>query len=101
MHLLQQSSIHCLNGQLIPYFIGHPETMHEDCVNLQQDRRRERLLNLGRLPEKNVRRTSDHRDVPRYFQDPNFVRLVSERYSNDLNIFYGNCSNEQLIEGDI
>ena len=100
VHLLPQSSILCLNGELIPNFIGHLETMQEDWVKLQQELSREGLPKLGRLPQKNVRRNSDHRDVPRYFQDPNFVRLVSQRYGNDLKIFYGNRSNEQLIQGD-
>tara|TARA_B100000674_G_scaffold89552_1_gene62098 strand:+ start:1999 stop:2694 length:696 start_codon:yes stop_codon:yes gene_type:complete len=101
VHLLPQSSILCLNGELIPNFIGHLETMQEDWIKLQQELNREGLPKLGRLPEKNVRRNSDHRDVPRYFQDSNLVRLVSERYGNDLSIFYGNHSNEQLIKGDI
>lgn len=101
VHLLPQSSILCLNGELIPNFIGHLETMQEDWIKLQQELSREGLPKLGRLPEKNVRRNSDHRDVPRYFQDPSLVRLVSERYGNDLSIFYGNHSNEQLIKGDI
>ena len=101
VHLLPQSSILCLNGQLIPNFIGHLETMQEDWENLQQELSREGLPKFGRLPQKNVRRQSDHHDIPRYFKDPNSVRLASERYGNDLNIFYGNCSNEQLIKGDI
>ena len=101
IHLLPQSSILCLNGELIPNFIGHLETMQEDWENLQQELSREGLPKLGRLPQKNVRRKSNHHDIPRYFKDPNSVRLVSERYGNDLNIFYGNCSNEQLIKGDI
>ena len=101
VHLLPQSSILCLNGELIPNFIGHLETMQEDWIKLQQELSREGLPKLGRLPEKNVRRNSDHRDVPHYFQDPNLVRLVSERYCNDLSIFYGNHSNQQLIKGDI
>ena len=101
VHLLPQSSILCLNGQLIPNFIGHLETMQDDWVNLQQELSREGLPKLGRLPQKNVRRNSDHHDIPHYFQDPKFVRLVSERYGNDLNIFYGNRIKKQLIEGDI
>ena len=101
VHLLPQSSILCLNGELIPNFIGHLETMQEDWIKLQQELSREGLPKLGRLPEKNVRRNSDHRDVQCYFQDSSLVRLVSERYGNDLRIFYGNHSNEQLIKGDI
>jgi len=37
VHLLPQSSILCLNGELIPNFIGHLETMQEDWVKLQQE----------------------------------------------------------------
>ena len=99
VHLLPQSSILCLDGQLIPNFVGHLETMQKDWRNLQQQLNREGLPKLGRLPEKNVRRGSDHRDVPHYFEDPSFIRLVTDRYGNDLETFYGNQSNEQLIRG--
>ena len=100
VHLLPQSSILCLDGQLIPSFVGHLETMQEDWIALQRQLRREHLPKLGRLPEKNVRRGSDHRDVPRYFQDPSFVRLVADRYGDDLEYFYRNQSNDQLIQGN-
>ena len=100
VHLLPQSSILCLNGQLIPNFVGHLETMQMDWANLQQQLNREGLPKLGQLPEKNVRRSQDHRDVPLYFQDPIFARIVADRYGNDLNTFYANQSNKQLIEGD-
>ena len=101
VHLLPQTSILCLAGQLIPNFIGHLETMDRDWAALQQQLRRERLPQLGGLPEKNVRRGSDHRDVPRYFEDPGFVRLVTDRYGDDLECFYGAQSNEQLIQGHV
>ena len=84
IHLLPQSSILCLKGQLIPNFVGHLETMGQDWALLQQLLRRERLPQLGKLPEKNVRCNANDRDVPRYFEDPGLVRLVAERYGNDL-----------------
>ena len=100
VHLLPQSSILCLDGQLIPSFIGHLETREKDWIALQQQLSREGIPKLGRLPTKNVRRGRDHRDVPRYFQDPSFVRLVANRYGNDLEYFYGKHSHDQLIQGD-
>ena len=99
IHLLPQSSILCLNGQLIPNFVGHLETMGQDWGLLQQLLRRERLPQLGKLPEKNVRRNANDRDVPRYFEDPGLVRIVAERYGNDLECFYGDQTTEQLIQG--
>ena len=99
IHLLPQSSILCLKGQLIPNFVGHLETMGQDWALLQQLLRRERLPQLGKLPAKNVRRNTNDRDVPRYFEDPGLVRIVAERYGNDLECFYGDQTAEQLIQG--
>jgi len=99
IHLLPQSSILCLKGQLIPNFVGHLETMGQDWALLQQLLRRERLPLLGKLPAKNVRRNANDRDVPRYFEDPGLVRIVAERYGNDLECFYGDQTTEQLIQG--
>ena len=100
VHLLPQSQILCLDRQLIPNFVGHLETMEEDWCVLEQQLRRERLPGLGALPEKNVRRGSNHRDVPRYFEDSGLIRLVTNRYEEDLERFYGGKSAEQLIQGD-
>ena len=100
IHLLPQSIILCLERQLIPNFVGHFETMDQDWRSLQQQLRREGLPKLGALPEKNVRRVSDHRDVPDYFKDPGLVRIVTERYGDDIELFYGNKTTEQLIQGE-
>ena len=100
IHLLPQSIILCLERQLIPNFVGHLETMDQDWRSLQQQLRREGLLELGALPKKNVRRVSDHRDVPDYFKDPGLVRIVTERYGDDIELFYGNKTTEQLIQGE-
>ena len=99
IHLLPQSIILCLEGQLIPSFVGHLETMHQDWSSLQQQLRRENLPKLGALPQKNVRRGSDHRDVPDYFKDPGLIRIVTERYGDDIELFYRNKTTEQLIQG--
>ena len=100
VHLLPQSQILCLDRQLIPNFVGHLETMEEDWCVLEQQLRRERLPGLGALPEKNVRRGSNHQDIPRYFEDSGLIRLVNNRYEEDLEMFYGGKSAEQLIQGD-
>ena len=100
IHLLPQSIILCLERQVIPNFVGHLETMDQDWRSLQQQLRREGLPELGALPEKNVRRVSDHRDVPDYFKDPGLVRIVTERYGDDIELFYGNKTTEQLIQGE-
>ena len=73
--------------------------MEEDWSILEEQLRRERLPKLGKLPEKNVRRGSNHRDVPHYFEDSGLIRLVTNRYEEDLERFYGSESIEQLIQG--
>ena len=100
IHLLPQCKILCHERQLIPNFVGHLETMDQDWSALQLQLRRESLPNLGDLPEKNVRRRTDHRDVPSYFEDPSYVRIVIERYGEDLELFYGNKTTEQLVQGE-
>ena len=100
IHLLPQSTILCLERQLIPNFVGHLETMDEDWIVLQQILRREGLPDLGALPEKNVRRGSSHRDVADYFQDPGLIQIVTERYGDDIEWFYGDKTTEQLINGE-
>ena len=100
VHLLPQSSILCLNEQIIPNFVGHLETMVQDWQELQQQLRREGLPLLGPLPEKNVRRGANPHDMPHYFEDPGLVRIVAKRYQGDLEQFYGNKTTEQLIQGE-
>lgn len=100
IHLLPQSIILCLDRQLIPNFVGHLETMDQDWIVLQQMLRREGLPDLGTLPEKNIRRGSNHRDVANYFKDPGLIRIVTQRYGDDIEWFYGNKTTEQLINGE-
>ena len=101
VHLLPQSNILCLDGQLIPSFIGHLETMESDWQQLQRRLRQERLPTLGNLPEKNRRRSDDHSDVVRYFEDSGLVQLVADRYGNDLKLFYSNIDLDHLSRGEL
>ena len=101
VHLLPQSSILCLDGQVIPSFVGQMEQMGHHWNALQHWLRRERLPQLGNLPEKNVRRGDDRSDLQGYFSDPTTVRLVEQRYGEDIFLFYGGLSVSQLISGDI
>ena len=101
VHLLPQSSILCLDGQLIPNFIGRLETMERDWQHLQRRLRQERLPTLGNLPEKNRRRSDDHSDVIRYFEDSRLVQLVADRYGNDLKLFYGDIDLDHLSRGEL
>ena len=79
VHLLPQSSILCLDGQLIPSFIGRMETMETDWQRLETRLKQERIPPLGPLPEKNRRRGDDHTDVSQYFADSGLVQLVVDR----------------------
>ena len=101
VHLLPQSSILCLDGQLIPNFIGRLESMATDWQQLETCMKRERLPSLGNLPEKNRRRSDDHSDVSQYFADPGLVQLVVERYGDDLDLFYGNVDLQDLSRGQL
>ena len=83
-----------------PSFVGQMEQMQTHWQSLQSWLRRERLPELGGLPEKNVRRGDDRSDLPRYFADPAMVRLVQQRYGDDIDLFYGYLSIEQLISGE-
>ena len=97
IHLLPQSKILCLDGQIIPNFIGHLETIDEDWSLLQKMLRQENIPILGELPQKNVRRDSESRDIPHYFKDAGLIRLVTERYKEDFEKFYGNKNIDDLI----
>ena len=99
VHLLPQSSILCLDGQLIPNFIGRLETMESDWQRLEARLKQERLPALGNLPEKNRRRGVDHSDVSSYFEDSGLVQLVVERYRDDLELFYHGVDLQQLSQG--
>ena len=98
VHLLPQCTILCIDGQLIPNFIGHLETMREDWEALQKAMLREGLPSLGNLPEKNVRRSADHGDVIHYFKDPGLIKTVVNRYGEDIERFYAGQTIEQLIK---
>ena len=100
VHLLPQVSILCVDGQLIPSFVGQMEQMSTHWQALQDWLRRERLPELGGLPEKNVRRGDDRSDLKQYYADPATVRMVQNRYGDDIALFYGNLSTDQLISGE-
>ena len=101
VHLLPQSSILCLDGQLIPNFIGRLETMATDWQHLESCMKREGLPSLGNLPEKNRRRSDDRSDVSQYFSDPGLVQLVVDRYGDDLDLFYGAFDLQDLSRGHL
>ena len=101
VHLLPQSSILCLDGQLIPNFIGRLETMATDWQHLETCMKREGLPSLGNLPEKNRRRSDDRSDVSQYFSDPGLVQLVVDRYGDDLDLFYGAFDLQDLSRGHL
>ena len=101
VHLLPQSSILCLDGQLIPNFIGRLETMATDWQHLETCMKREGLPSLGNLPEKNRRRSDDRSDVSQYFSDPGLVQLVVDRYGDDLDLFYGAFDLQYLSRGHL
>ena len=98
IHLLPQSKILCLDGQLIPNFVGRLETIDEDWKTLQKTLRQENLPDLGILPGKNVRRSPNNQDIQNYFEDSGLVRIITERYGEDIERFYGNKRIEELTQ---
>ena len=100
VHLLPQTSILCVDGKLIPSFVGQMEQMQSHWVSLQQRLRRERLPNLGEIPSKNVRRGDKRDDLRELFSDPGLVHLVIERYGDDISTFYSKSDVQQLISGE-
>ena len=101
VHLLPQSTILCVEGTLVPSFIGRMESMQKDWDQLNLTLRREGLPDLGKLPKKNIRRGSDRSDVAHYFQDPGSVRLAKSLYETDLDLFYGDVSPSDLLRGNL
>ena len=99
VHLLPQSSILCLDGQLIPNFIGRLESIESDWQQLKIRLKQERLPSLG--SRKNRRRSDDHGDVGQYFSDPGLVQLVVDRYGDDLDLFYGDVELQDLSRGHL
>ena len=97
VHLLPQSTILCHEDALIPNFVGRLESMAEDWAQLQRVMRRECLPELGKLPQKNVRRGDDRSDIRNYFKDSGLIRLATRRYHMDFERFYGSMKPEQLI----
>ena len=100
VHLLPQASMLCVDGQLIPSFVGQMEQMAMHWKALQVWLRRERLPELGSIPSKNVRRGDDRDDLRQLFSDPGLVRLVEDRYADDLATFYPTRSIQELISGE-
>ena len=101
VHLLPQSTILCVEGTLVPSFVGRMENMQKDWDRLNLTLRREGLPDLGKLPKKNIRRGADRSDVAHYFQDPGLVRLAKSLYETDLDLFYGDASPSDLLRGNL
>ena len=100
VHLLPQASILCIDGKLIPSFVGQMEQMQSHWESLQRRLNRERLPMLGTIPSKNVRRGDQRDDLRELFSDPGLVRLVEDRYRDDISTFYAGSSVKQLISGE-
>ncbi|MCP9928019.1 sulfotransferase family protein [Cyanobium sp. CH-040] len=100
VHLLPQSTILCIDGVIVPSFIGKLEAMPEHWQVLRRRMRQWGLPALGRLPSKNVRRGSDT-DLQPYFNTPRTIELALERYRLDVELFYPDQPIEQLATGNL
>lgn len=100
VHLLPQTSILCLDGATVPSFIGMMESMASHWQLLRARMSQAGLPPLGKLPTKNVRRTSGN-DIGNYFCNDSLIRLALERYRQDVELFYGDHQLEQLARGQL
>lgn len=100
VHLLPQTSILCLEGSLVPRFIGKMESMDEHWQILRKRMRQAGLPPLGKLPAKNVRRDGDS-DLTKYFSNRQAIDMVLSRYSGDIKLFYGDQDPSQLASGNL
>ena len=96
VHLLPQSTILYQNSKLIPDFIGKLEQMEHDWAELQVRLKQEGIANLGKLPQKNRRRSDNCSDLKNYFSDPGLIRLAADRFQDDLNLFYEELDLNQI-----
>lgn len=98
VHVLPQSAILCAGAKLVPKFVGRMEQMEEHWDSLRRRLRRENLPVLGRLPQKNVRRTSGS-PLTDYFSSNTLIDKVAQRYSHDLSLFYQDTPISVLAAG--
>jgi dermatan 4-sulfotransferase 1 len=100
VHLLPQTSILCVSDHLVPKFVGRMEHIDAHWQLLQERMRREGLPDLGKLPQKNVRRASGS-SLTDYFANQILISKVAERYRKDLEFFYSDSSISRLAAGEL
>jgi hypothetical protein len=98
VHLLPQSSILCATGIPIPGFVGKMEAMAEHWKLLRRRMQQAGLPALGKLPNKNVRRSGDD-NLRSYFQNDLLIERAWRRYRNDLELFYSEQDIDQMAHG--
>ncbi|RYD23725.1 MAG: sulfotransferase family protein [Verrucomicrobiaceae bacterium] len=98
LHLLPQSRILKVGGELIPKFIGRLENITDDWNALESLMVSRGFPSLGKLPAKNVRREKSG-DMPQYFSSQELVDLVHERYRDDVETFYPGVPIADLVSG--
>ena len=99
VHLMPQATILSIDGTIIPSFVGQIEQIAAHWKILQLWMKKEGLPVLSDLPEKNVRRGSDHSDLPRYYSEQEDINLVEKRYEEDIELFYRENTHSELISG--
>lgn len=100
VHLLPQSKILLHRNSLVPRFIGRMETMEEDWTILRRRLRQSGLPSLGRLPEKNIRRSGDN-DLACYYCSDYLIQSTINRYNEDIKLFYGDQDVHELAKGNL
>jgi dermatan 4-sulfotransferase 1 len=98
VHLLPQSSMLCASGIPIPGFVGKMEAMAEHWKLLRRRMQQAGLPALGKLPNKNVRRSGDD-NLSSYFQNDLLIERAWRRYRNDVELFYSEQDIDQMARG--
>lgn len=102
-HLMPQSTMLVHESAVVPRFVGRFERMDEDWWRLQKIFRgldSIGLKPLGKLPKKNVRREPGD-DLRRYFDSPELIGKIAEKYMDDLTFFYADVPLEKLLDKDV
>lgn len=87
-HLTPQAVILRHGDRLVPRFIGRQESMAEHWEDLRRELAAFGAPDLGPLPHRNRRAPEEGHDLAGYFADPGLIRLLRERYADDIALFY-------------
>lgn len=99
VHVLPQSQLLCLGRQIVPKFVGRVEQINDHWSALRAILARQGIDVMESLPQKNVRRT-ERNSLRAYFHNDQLIDKAVQLYGDDLQLFYSDCSLNQLIDNE-